>query len=48
LKKLNEEQGMAILVSSHILSELGQPATCYGFINKGRMIEQITTEEQVF
>ncbi|MCI8751525.1 MAG: ATP-binding cassette domain-containing protein [Lachnospiraceae bacterium] len=45
LKKLNQEQGMTILVSSHILSELDQLATCYGFINKGKMIEQVTTEE---
>lgn len=45
LKKLNKEQGMTILVSSHILSELDQLATCYGFINKGKMIEQVTTEE---
>lgn len=45
LKRLNKEQGMTILVSSHILSGLGQLATCYGFINKGKMIEQVKTEE---
>lgn len=45
LKKLNKEQGITILVSSHILGELDQVATCYGFINKGKMIEQVTTEE---
>lgn len=42
LKKLNKEYGITILISSHLLSELHQLATCYGFIHKGKMIEQIT------
>lgn len=45
LKRLNRELGMTILISSHILGELYQLATCYGFINKGKMLEQITLEE---
>lgn len=45
LKKLNRERGLTILISSHLLSELHQLATCYGFIHKGKMLEQITAEE---
>lgn len=45
LKMLNREHGMTILISSHILSELDQLATCYGFIQKGRIIEQIAAAD---
>lgn len=44
LKKLNKEQGVTILISSHLLSELDQLATCYGFVRKGKMVEEITAE----
>ena len=43
--RLNQEQGTTILISSHQLRELTQIATCYGFIDKGKMIEQITAQE---
>lgn len=39
------KRGITILVSSHMLRELGALATCYGFIHKGKMIEQISSEE---
>lgn len=45
LKKLNLEQGVTILISSHILGELYQLANCYGIINKGKLIEELTLEE---
>lgn len=45
LGKLNREMGITMLISSHMLSELHQLATCYGFIHNGKMIEQITAEE---
>jgi ABC-2 type transport system ATP-binding protein len=45
LKKLNVENGVTILISSHILTELHQLATCYGIIHKGKIIEQITDSE---
>lgn len=38
LHRLNEEKGITILLSSHILSELEQIATIYGFISKGVLI----------
>lgn len=45
LLKLNRERNTTIIMSSHILSELSQMATTYGFINKGEFIEQIPAEE---
>lgn len=45
LKKLNKQKGMTILISSHILEELHLLATSYGIIHKGKLIEQITSEE---
>jgi len=44
LVKLNKEKHMTILISSHLLSELSNIATCYGFINHGRLVEQISAE----
>lgn len=45
LKKLNTEYGVTILISCHILAELYQLSNCYGIINKGRLVEQMTSEE---
>lgn len=42
LHRLNQEQNITILLSSHILSELQQLATMYGFLSKGVLIEEIT------
>lgn len=45
LKKVNKEKDMTMLISSHILSELSELATCYGIINNGKLIEEITSQE---
>ena len=45
LIELNQKEGITVLISSHILSELEKIASCYGFISKGRIIEEITAEE---
>lgn len=42
LLQLNRERQTTILISSHILSELSNLATCYGFIEKGHLIEEIS------
>ena len=43
-KKLNREKNTTILISSHILGELSQLATTYGFIDNGKLIEQISAK----
>lgn len=45
LKKLVKERETTILISSHILSELHQLATCYGFLHKGELLKQISAEK---
>lgn len=43
--KLNRERQITVLLSSHILDELSRLATHYGFINKGRMVKEVSAEE---
>lgn len=45
LVKLNQTQGMTILISSHILEELYQMATRFGIIDHGTIIKELTKEE---
>lgn len=45
LIELNEKEGMTILISSHILSELEKIASHYGFISHGKLVEEITAKE---
>jgi len=44
MKKLNE-QGITILISSHILAELSQVATKYAIIHNGRLVRNLTQAE---
>lgn len=44
LLRLNREKKTTIFISSHILSELSNLATHYGFIDNGRMLEQTTAK----
>lgn len=43
--KLNHEKGITFLISSHILDELSRIASCYGFIDKGHIVREMTAEE---
>ncbi len=43
--KLNRERQMTVLISSHILDELSRLATHYGFIDKGKMLREISAAE---
>lgn len=43
--KLKKEKKMTILISSHILDELGKFADSYGIIHEGKLIDQFTHEE---
>lgn len=45
LIELNQKEGITVLISSHILSELEKIASYYGFISKGRLVQEITAEE---
>lgn len=45
LLRLNREKNTTIIISSHILSELSQLASQYGFINNGRFVEQISAKD---
>lgn len=43
--KLNRERKITVLISSHILDELARLATHYGFIDKGRIIREMSAED---
>lgn len=45
LKKYAKENEAAIIISSHILSELDMIATRYGFIKNGEILEEISAED---
>lgn len=45
LLKLNQEKGLTIFFSSHDLSEMRRLATRYGFLNRGRLIKELTAQE---
>lgn len=44
LTKLNQEKRITILLSSHILAELEQIATVYGFLSHGKVLEEISAK----
>lgn len=45
LHRLNEEKNITILLSSHILTELQQTASCFGFLSRGHLLEELSAEQ---
>lgn len=43
--KLNRERQITVLISSHILDELSKIATYYGFIDRGKILREISAGE---
>lgn len=43
--KLNREQKITVLISSHILDELSRLATHYGFIDSGSIVREMSAEK---
>ncbi len=45
IEKLNQENNITFIISSHILEELSKIATDYGIINQGKLIAEFSEEE---
>jgi len=45
LLELNSKKNTSIILSSHILGELSQIATNYGFLNRGRLIDELSSKD---
>lgn len=45
VQELNRKQGMTVLISSHILTELTQVATTYGIIHAGKLVKEFSKEQ---
>ena len=45
LEKLRAEKGITIMISSHILDELGKLADSYGIIHEGELLDEFSTDE---
>ncbi|NFG62552.1 ATP-binding cassette domain-containing protein [Clostridium botulinum] len=45
VKQLNQEYGMTIIVSSHILGELEHTANRFGIVHEGKVLREITLDD---
>lgn len=45
LLELNKKRNTTILISSHILAEMSNIATKYGFLSHGKLVQQISAED---
>ena len=45
IMRLNDERGITVVVSSHVLEQLGKMATRYGVIREGRMVREMTAAD---
>lgn len=47
LKRMQEEWGVTILISSHLLSELSELCTDFSILNRGNLVENLSREELI-
>ncbi len=47
LIRLNRTEGITILISSHILSELEQIATCFGILHNGKIVREMGVQDVI-
>lgn len=45
IMRLNRERNMTVIISSHVLEQLGRMATHYGVIRRGSMVRELTVAE---
>ena len=45
IMQLNDQRGITVVISSHVLEQLGKMATRYGVIREGRMVRELTAAE---
>ena len=45
LAQLRDEKKITVMISSHILDELGKLADSYGIVHEGRLVDEFTTDE---
>jgi len=45
IKRLVNEKGLTVMISSHILGELSQVATEYGILHHGKIVQEFSKEE---
>ncbi len=45
LLRLNRDKAVTILISSHVLSELEQVASCFGILHDGAIVKELTAED---
>ena len=47
LLRINEERQVTIFISSHLLDELAKITTCYGIVQNGVLVEEISKDELI-
>ena len=45
LQQLNHDKGVTILISSHLLAELGKLANSYGILEKGKLVKELRSSD---
>ncbi len=45
IMQLNDQRGITVIISSHVLEQLGKMATRYGVIREGHMVRELTAAD---